>query len=311
LASEARLVALGVTDAASIADIIWPAFQRAVASSVEIDYAQETAASRALARVRDEGSDNRPDVVFLLNPESFLGAGFAEPAEPPIADRYPAAWAGESGNLWPLYMEPTVAIYNAYYTTAPAAWRDLATVAPGRLVFEAPWVMSTTGPALAELSGALDPETWQALLRGLVGGHPRLVSDNERAVLGVGTGTSWMGLSNLRFARRVRAESPVRHVFLDPVPCVPAFGVLVHGARNRRLARTFLEWLTSEDGQSAFAAAGRVPCLPSLGIPAFSRLTGNRDVRPLFGTVPWVTGASTWAERFRSMFAESEAVPMS
>jgi ABC-type Fe3+ transport system substrate-binding protein len=165
--------------------------------------------------------------------------------------------------------------------------------------------MHTTGTALAELSSALDADAWDALVTGLAANRPLLVGDNERAVLEVATGSRWIGLSNMNVARRIRAESPVRHVFLDPSPCIPAFGLLVRGARNPELGRRFLEWLTTEPGQQAFAAAGRVACLPEVGIPAFARLAGQQ-VRPLFGTVDWVTDPSPWAERFRSRFVASD-----
>jgi ABC-type Fe3+ transport system substrate-binding protein len=294
-----------------MADRIWPAFQRAAGSSAEIDYAQEVVGSRVLARVRDRvAGDEPPDVVILLNPEPFVAAGLADRAEPSLRDRYPSAWTSD-GTLWPLYVEPTVAIYNRHYATPPTAWQALADGScENRLALEQPWLMSTTGPALAELSSALPGDRWDDLVEQLAELRPRLVPDNERAVREVATGAAWAGLTNVRFARRVRVESPVRHAFLDPVPCVPVFGVLVRGGHNPTLARSFLEWLTSADGQRAVADAERVPSLPALGIPIVERLAAMPGVRPLFGTVPWVAASATWGERFRSMFGGSAEARM-
>ena len=304
--SRTRLVAIGVTDRASIDDVIWPAFQRDVAPSAEIDYVQDVAGSRVLAHVRDLPPGKRPDVVVLLNPHGFVEAEMADLSDSSLRHRYPVSWTASNSLLWPMYMEPIVAIYNAHYAIAPGRWSDLAAAEwRDRMVFEEPWTMYTTGPALAELSSALDPDAWDSLVKGLADTRPLLVGDNERSVLEVATGSRWVGLSNLRFARRIRSESPVRHVFLDPSPCIPAFGLLVRGARNPELGRLFLEWLTSENGQLAFAAAGRVACLPDVGIPAFAKLAGPR-IRPLFGTVDWVTDPSPWADRYRSTFVASE-----
>ncbi len=304
-----RLVATGVTDQGSIDDVIWPAFQRDVAPSAAIDYVQEVAGSTVQAHVRDLPPGRRPDVVILMSPQGFVATGLADRSEAAVRDRYPAPWMSASdGVLWPLYMEPIVAIYNTHYARPPTRWSDLeAPKWQDRMVFEEPWRMLTTGPALAELSSALDTETWGSLVTGLAASRPLLVGDNERAVLEVASGARWIGLSNLRFARRIRAGSPVRHVFLDPTPCVPVFGVLVRGARNPELGRQFVEWLASEGGQTAFAAAGRVACLPAVGLPTFATLAGE-GVRPLFGTVDWVTDPSPWAERYRSVFTRSQEV---
>lgn len=302
-----RVSAIGLTDRVSMAEFIWPAFQRDVAPDAELDYVQDVSGSRVLEHVRSAPPGERPDVVWVTNPGYFVDAELCEPTESPLRDRYPASWTGASNGLWwPMYMEPIVAIYNAHYADPPATWSDLTAARwRGHMVFEQPWSMHTTGTALAELSGALDADAWDALVTGLAGTNPLLVGDNERAVLEVATGSRWIGLSNMNVARRIRAESPVRHVFLDPSPCIPAFGLLVRGARNPELGRQFLEWLTSESGQLALAAAGRVACLPDVGIPAFGRLAGQR-VRPLFGAADWVTDPTPWAERFRARFVASD-----
>jgi ABC-type Fe3+ transport system substrate-binding protein len=304
--ADAALSVIGVTDQASIADVIWPAFQRDVLRAGQLEYTQDVVSTRVLAQVRDLPVGSRPDVILTLDPQGFVDTGLSEVSESWAASRYPAAWAAGNGMFWPLYMEPFVAIYNAHFANPPAAWQDLAAAAwGGRTVLEEPARMQTAGPALAELSSALDPETWNALITGLAATRPSFVPDNERAVLEVASGGRWLGLSNLRFARRIRAGSPVRHVFLDPSPCIPTFGLLVRGGRNRELGRQFLAWLTSEAGQRAFEVAGRVACLPDLAAPAFARLAGGR-VRPLFGSVGWVTDRSSWADRFRTMFAANE-----
>ena len=302
-----RIAAIGLTDRVSMEQFIWPAFQRDVDAAAEIDYVQDVSGSRVLRYVQDAQSGERPDVVWVTNPGYFVDTDLCEPTESALRDRYPASWTSASHGLWwPMYMEPIVAIYNAHYAQPPASWMDLtAGKWRDRMVFEQPWSMHTTGTALAELSGALDRETWDALVRGLADTRPLLVGDNERAVLEVATGARWIGLSNMNVARRIRAESPVRHVFLDPSPCIPAFGLLVRGARNPGLGRLFLEWLASENGQLALAAAGRVACLPDVGIPAFAKLAGQR-VRPLFGAANWVTDPAPWADRYRAMFPASD-----
>jgi len=302
-----QMSAIGLTDRVSMSDFIWPAFQRDVNPDAAIDYVQDVSGRRVLEHVQGTAAGERPDVVWVTNPGYFTDVDLCERVDSPLRDRYPESWTGAAdGMWWPMYMEPIVAIYNVHYARPPATWQDLtAETWRDHMVLEQPWSMHTTGTALAELSGAMEPDAWEALVRGLAGTRPLLVGDNERAVLEVAMGARWIGLSNMNVARRIRAESPVRHVFLDPSPCIPAFGLLVRGARNPELGRQFLEWLTSENGQLALAAAGRVACLPEVGIPAFARLAGKR-VRPLFGAANWVTDPAPWADRYRSIFVPSD-----
>src|SRR5262249_37653546 len=150
-----------------------------------------------------------------------------------------------------LYVQPVVVVYNQYHAVPPPAqWTDLAdTRWTGRLVLEEPWQMVSTGPALAELQSVLGEGGLADLLAAIARSGLHLVSDTERAVVEIATGSRWVGLTVWNVARRVRAGSPVRFVFLEPTPCVPAFAALARAASSPNLARLFLAWLSSPGGQ--------------------------------------------------------------
>jgi ABC-type Fe3+ transport system substrate-binding protein len=195
-----------------------------------------------------------------------------------------------------------VAIHNAHYGPPPATWSDLASERfRDRLVFEAPWEMVTTGPAVAELAGAMPESVWQRLIEGMTAGNPLIVGDNERSVTEVATGGRWAGLSNWNVARRVRQGSPVRHGFLDPTPCVPGFGAVVEGAPGQELAHRFLGWLAGEAGQRAYAATGRIPAWLDLDVPtSLDRVIPAGTARLHGGD--WVSHTHSWAKRLRELF---------
>jgi ABC-type Fe3+ transport system substrate-binding protein len=306
LADEARtdrpLVARGLTDAGSMRDTIWPAFRDEVAPWATLDYEQDVVAGRLLASVRGKAEEDRPAVALVSNPALFDRAGVLAPFEAAFADRFPAGWVDPAGRWLPVYVQPIVAIHNAHRASPPRSWDDfVGTAVRDRLVFDEPARMLTTGPALAELSSVLGASGWETFMRALAARAPRLVGDNERAVLEVATGTSWTGLSNWNVARRVRPGSPVRHTFLAPTPCVPGFGVLVRGAASEPLGRAFLAWLSSEAGQQAYARTGRIPARPDVrASPSLASLL-PAGVEPLFGSADWLTDPERWVARFEAL----------
>jgi ABC-type Fe3+ transport system substrate-binding protein len=168
-------------------------------------------------------------------------------------------------------------------------------------VLDDPARMLTSGPALAELSSVLPEPDWRTLVTALGTRSALLVADNERAVLEVSTGSRWLGLANWNVARRIRVGSPVRHVFLQPTPCVPGFGLLIRDAPAASLGRLFLAWLSSARGQQAYAASGRIPARPDVQArPSLSSVL-PAGITPLFGSVPWLTESDGWAARFREL----------
>ncbi len=291
----------GLTDPRSVTDVLWRAFRSDVAPWAELDYAQDVVGPRLLGVVRAAAPDDRPGVLFVSNPALFDEAGLVDPIEPPD-EPFPAGWADPAGRWVPLYVQPVVCIFNALRVLPPRAWSDLAgEQLRDRLTFEEPWRMLATGPALAELHSVLGETGWQAYLEALHAQRPLLVVDNERAVLEVSTGARWVGLSNWNVARRVRRDSPVRHAFLDPTPCVPGFGVLVRDAPGAALGRLFLAWLSSASGQRTYAETGRIPALPDVDAVLSLGAVLPRGVAPLFGSVDWLASPAAWSDRFRTL----------
>lgn len=300
---ERRLVGVGLTDPRSMRDVIWKAFRNDVAPWAEFGYEQMVRASEVLRRISTPGGVV-PDFLVVANPARLLARGLVGGHEQPYRDRFPAGWVGPGGAWTPLYVQPIVVVVNQYHVPVPPArWTDLAEPDQvGRLVFEEPWAMLTTGPAFAELSSALGPAQYEQWLRAIAASDPLIVADNERSVLEVATGSRWVGLSNWNVALRLRATSPVRHVFFDPTPCIPAFAVLPVESSSPNLARLFLAWLGSPAGQQAYAATGRIPAMVDVVAPtALSRIVPS-GVEPLFGSVDWLGRPEPWIETYRAVF---------
>jgi ABC-type Fe3+ transport system substrate-binding protein len=301
-----RLVAAGTTDVRSVREIIWQRFVAASGTSAELDYRQDVSTTRLLAAVQEAPEGSRPDLVFVSDPAEFVEAGLAEPLDAGSASAsFPHGWLDPDNRWWPLYVQPVVAVHNAYRGEPPRNWLDLGDARfRDRLCFEEPWRMVTTGPALAELSGAMDEQTWRSFIDSIVAQRPLVGGDNERTVLEVATGSRWVGLSNWNVSLRVRKSSPVKRIFLDPTPCIPGFGVLVPGGSSHELGRQFLQWLRSEDGQQAYSATGRVPAMLEIDAPTALRNVLPDGVSGLYGATDWVARPQPWVERFRDLFGD-------
>jgi ABC-type Fe3+ transport system substrate-binding protein len=284
-------------------EVIWPSFLNDDGVVAELDYRQDVDMARLESDVDRSELGSRPDVLVVANPLVFARAGLIESIDAVASGDVPAAWTDPDRRWWPLYIQPIVFVYNAHYRLPPAGWEALAD--PGwdaRLVFEAPARMLTTGPALAELHSAFGATAWSRWLAAIADRRPRQVADNERAVLEVATGSRWGGLSNWNVARRVRPGSPVRHVFLDPTPCIPGFAVVVDGGAWPELARRFVRWLVSDGGQRAYASTGRIPASASdTDVLGLSKVVPP-GVRPLLGTADWIADPDPWIEMFEAAF---------
>jgi ABC-type Fe3+ transport system substrate-binding protein len=300
--AERRLVVRGLTDPRSMVDLIWPAFQADLAPWAELDYAQDVSGRRLLAEVEGAEPGRRPTVVLVSSPAMFDDGGLAQPFEQPSRELLPSSWVDPAGRWAAIYVQPIVVIYNAHRALPPRAWTDLAADRYAeRVVFDAPERMLTTGPAFAELRSALGDGEWRSFLITLAAHRPRLVGDNERAVLEVSTGARWLGLSNWNVARRVRAGSPVRYVFLHPTPCIPGFGLLVRDAPAAALGRLFLAWLTSEAGQRAYARTGRIPAMPRIDAELSLDAVLPTGAEPVFGSTDWLVNPGPWIQTYRTL----------
>lgn len=297
------LTVVGLTDVRSVKTVLWPAFQQATGERAELTYRQEVDMPRLLGEVSGARAEERPDVVIVTNPMLFEQAGLLDRADGLADPRVPAAWTDQLGRWAPLYVQPIVVVYNAHYRLPPAGWSEL--LEPGwrsRLVFEEPARMLTSGPALAELHSVFGEATWQGFIGGLAAQDPLMVPDNERAVLEVASGAHWAGLANWNVAKRVRIGSPVRHVFLDPTPCVPGFGAVVKGSSAAELGRRFLRWLASDDGQAAYARTGRIPALPDADPALTTTSVVPTGIGRVLGSADWLHNPGHWSAAFGAAF---------
>ena len=302
--SDTTLKGVGLTDPVSMRDVLFARFAEEVAPWAELNYEQEVNPFRVMDRLR---SGEKLDFLVVANPARLDAAELIEPFEQPDRELYPTGWTDPQSRWLPLYVQPTVIVFNRYHVAQPPdSWDSLAEDKwTDRLVFDAPWRMVVAGATLAELQSVFG-EGWPEWIGGISARRPLIVSDSERSVLEVATGRRSVGLANWNVARRVRPTSPLNHTFLNPTPCVPGFGAFPRTAPSGNLGRLFLAWLGSPAGQAAYAATGRIPAMP--GVDADNSLPKviPSGIDALFGSVSWLVDAEPFVSRYRREFPAEE-----
>lgn len=297
---------IGLTDPRSMHETIFARFSEQISPSVELVYRQEVNPVRVLRALR---GGERPDFLIVANPARLDEENLIVPFPQLHAGAFPQGWTDPESRWLPLYVQPTVVVYNRYHVgTPPSSWRSVATERwKGGLVLDVPAHMLVAGTALAEVKSVLGDD-WEGWIDDLGSLDPLLVADNERSVLEVAVGRMRVGLAPWFVARRVRATSPLSYIFFDPTPCVPAFAALPSAATSKEVGRLFLAWLGSPAGQKAYAATGRIPAIPDLDVPTALDAIMPEDVHPVFGSVSWLTDPGPFVERYKDTFRAPETL---
>lgn len=158
----------------------------------------------------------------------------------------------------------------------PAGIEKIADMArPGVRVVLAPEASPPGGQAVQNLlkkAGILDPVTKNCVLAG---------SCVQRTMDDIISGGGDVSIVELRLTRMTAFSGkttivPIPEEFFPPPPLTFTIGVM-KDAKDRGLADHYLQFITSEEGQAFFAAAGFIPAISDKGKELIERL-GVKDV---------------------------------
>ncbi len=152
----------------------------------------------------------------------------------------------------------------------PKTWEDVANPKwKGKIALDNPTRGGPFGSVLAELKTAWNDETrWNNYLKGLVAlGAPQFKSTSQIARLVISGEYAIAAVGLLHDALREKAErnSPIDYVQLDPV-VVQAQGLVISKiAPHPNVAKLFVEWMLSPEGQITYSETWRSPL--RFGVP--------------------------------------------
>ncbi len=310
--TEKTLVVYGPMDAPDVTGIIWPRFKQQYPWA-ELQYTEGF--GPLMARFVQESKSGVPtaDVVtqslasLLLEP---IGKGETVPfPDNRYKDLYPKEVLDPQGRYYIIFGLSCVAGYNTNKVKAadlPKTWMDM--IDPkwkGRIVFNNPPSLVAFGQCLAEMSAHMDAATYDRFLKGLAANNPRITESATHAYQTIVSGEKDIGIVYLNDIIVQPPGTPVKHVWLNPTPFTPIGIVIAKNAKHPNLARLFLEWMTSAEGQAAIGATGRVPILA--GVPS--------PVDKVGGIPPGITLVSKNAElytnpaKYTSLFKQVFGIP--
>lgn len=271
--TEKTLVVYGPMDAPDVTGIIWPRFKQQYPWA-ELQYTEGF--GPLMARFVQESKSGAPtaDVVtqslssLLLEP---IGKGETVPfPENRYKDLYSKDVLDAQNRYYVIFGLACVPIYNTNKVKAqdlPKTWMDLTDSKwRGKMAFNNPASLVAWGACLAELNSHMDAATYDKFLKGLAENKPLITESATHAYQIVVSGEKDIAIVHLNDVIVQPPGTPVKHVWMNPTPSTPIGATIAKNARHPNLARLFVEWLISAEGQAAIGATGRVPILP--GVPS-------------------------------------------
>jgi iron(III) transport system substrate-binding protein len=222
--------------------------------------------ARVAADVRSGGL--RADVIWGCDPltvQAFVDQGLVGGWTPPEADAIPAAFRTDD------YVGAHVLYMVAVHRTdvpAPRAWSDLA--GPdyaGAVAVPDPAVAASALGALGWF--AQEPHYGVGFYRDLQGNGAVQVSTPDDVTTGVAQGVYAAGMTTANSAYAAKDDgSPVDVVWPEPgaVAIYGPVALATHSA-DSQVAKDFISFVVSEDGQRVLGSAGSYPTLPGAAGP--------------------------------------------
>ena len=225
--------------------------------------------------------------------------GLLQPYIAPESDAYPAQ-AKDADGYWTVDRINTVVIgYNTNLVdqaNAPKTWEDLLDPKwKGEIGVEANDVELLAGMvnAWGEQEAYQFWEGIAALEPGIIDGHTELaelVSAGEFAIS--------PNLYAYRIEKLKEKGAPIDWVKTDPVIAFTQLLAMAADAPHPATARLFINWLLSEEGQSALRDLGRIPNRPGVKVDPPELIEGLN----LLYTVPsWAENYDEYAEKWKSL----------
>ncbi|MBI2185354.1 MAG: extracellular solute-binding protein [Thaumarchaeota archaeon] len=276
---EGTMVYYGHSDTPQVVEQIWPKFQEKYPWA-KLQYL-ELGSSELATRFVSETRSGAPtaDVVDITgipggNLAIFMKEGLLAQYKSQYIPLYPPGLIDPNGNWAGKTASYVVLNYNTKILGGPGqppipkTWADLSNPAyKGLIIIQEPGALSVVGQLFLQQSKSMG-SNWETWLKG--------VAANTRAQTGSAT-AAYTGVVSGEYAITVDQSNDVANAAPGtPVAIAPIkeVGISLTGtgiyskAAHPNLARLYIDWLTSPDGQRAWVATGRTTPLPSANLDA-------------------------------------------
>lgn len=271
-AASAETLTLYTSQPADDAQTTIDAFM-AANPGITVDFVRE-GTTKLMAKLQAEIAAGAPGADVLLIADTVTMEGLKDeghllPYASPEAAAYPAGMADAGGHYHPTKLITTGIVYNTAAETRPESWKDLADPAlKGQVMMPSPL---TSGAALIHMQAlASQPEFGWPYYEALRANDTVASGGNGAVFKAVASGEKPYGVVVDYLPIREKAKGvPVEFVFpAEGVTAVTEPVAILASTDAPQAAKTFVDFLLSEQGQQLVAQQGYIPARPGVALPA-------------------------------------------
>jgi iron(III) transport system substrate-binding protein len=218
------------------------------------------------AKILEERANPQADLLInsdTLTMASLAAEGVFSPNDSPTVLALPAGLRADDGSWLALTMRPRVIMYNTELVSPDELPTKLADLADPKWRGQIGSANSSNGALMAQLvvmRNQLGPEATEAFISGLLANETQFFGGHTDVRKAVGAGELKLGLVNHYYYHLSKAEgAPVGIIYPDQEE--GGLGLIVNttnagivqGGPNPTLARLFIEFMLSADGQRIYA----------------------------------------------------------
>lgn len=290
-AAEGPMIIYGSMDVADMQGIVWPAFQAKYPFAPDVLYSEGF--TPLMQRFQQEAARGvrTADVRLDSGNRAFsdLQMGLAQPYKAKGASAYEPGRVAED-TLYPSWGNTAVIIYNTNVVSTsdlPKSWFDLTNPKwKGKLAYSDPRIDGTAQLVWADLLQEFGEQRTRELIKGIYVDNQAIILENAGSAVysAVLTGEVPIGISLANDVAQQKSGTPVGALVpTEGTPVSPNFAYIYKNTPKPNLAKLFLEWFISPEGQQKVGETGRSPAISTVSSPErallgpFKILPTNQD----------------------------------
>lgn len=228
------------------------------------------------------------DVVFLTGVQraAYKQGGMMAPFRTPAEASLPPDSLDSEGFVHPFFRGALVLMYNKNLVTDPPSIEELTDPAwKGALIMDSPLAGAVSFTFLSHQRKVMGDQRWRTWLEGLKANDVRIAPTNNVVYQSVLSGENSIGFGSYQDVFNQDPAAPVAAHFWPELEYYDLYWMIPPNAPHPNLARMFVNFAQSAEGQSALAATGRSTLIgpPDFGllfenfVPEGTRILGLSD----------------------------------
>lgn len=240
-----------------------------------------------------------------------VDAGAAQNFTNPMVSlmHYPNGTFDPAGYWHPSAQFPVVIFYNTNLVApddVPKNYTDLTDPKwNGEIALEDPSTVTEVTLLFSHMYPIMGNASWTSWMNGIADNNPVITSGGGDTFQKVVSGEVSLGIGLINDYLSAPPGTPIGLAWMKPAISMFAPALVTKNAPHPAMARLFVEWLSSADGEYAFAATGRPPAHPS--IAATTSLagvlpSGYELVAGCSNNLDFFVNPGKWSDLYRSIF---------